>query len=116
MDYFSKKRYYDSMQNLINLPKRNWINNIPDGPGYEQNLTNELLTKLYKETNEELDENNNRNMENIEFISSWVHQIKTPIAVSKLLLEKNKKNPSRELIDSISEEIDKIEDNVQKIL
>jgi signal transduction histidine kinase len=115
-DYFLKKRYYNSLKNLIDLFKRDWINNIPDSPGYEQNLTNELLVKLYKETNEELDENNNINKENIEFISSWVHQIKTPIAVSKLLLEKNKNKPSRELTDSIGEEIDKIEDNVQKIL
>lgn len=115
-DYLSKKRYYNSLKSLVNLPKRNWIINIPDGPGYEQNLTNKFLTKLYKETNETIEESNNRSMENIEFITSWVHQIKTPIAVSKLLLEKNKKNSDRKFIESIYEEIDKIEDNVQKIL
>ncbi|MEF2111844.1 MULTISPECIES: sensor histidine kinase [Clostridium] len=49
--------------------------------------------------------------ENAEFMTAWVHEIKTPITTSKLLLESEEKG-----CESLKEEIEKIDDYVEKVL
>ena len=47
-----------------------------------------------------------------EYIDMWVHEIKTPIASSKLVIENNKNEHTL----SILEEIEKIEDYIEQVL
>jgi len=49
--------------------------------------------------------------ENAEFMTAWVHEIKTPITTSKLLLESGDASST-----SLKEELEKIEDYVEKVL
>ena len=51
-----------------------------------------------------------------EFITSWVHQVKTPIAVSRLLIENNLNSPNKETLYSLEEELDKIENYIEQAL
>jgi signal transduction histidine kinase len=51
-----------------------------------------------------------------EFITSWVHQIKTPISVCRLLIEHNLNTPNKETLYSLEEEIDKIENYIEQAL
>lgn len=54
-----------------------------------------------------------RNIEEYkEYIEMWVHEIKTPIAASRLILENNPSKTS----DSIIEEIEKIENYIEQVL
>lgn len=47
-----------------------------------------------------------------EYIETWVHEIKTPISVSKLIIENNES----EVTSSIDEELDKIENYIEQAL
>ncbi|MDO7203887.1 hypothetical protein Q5M85_06595 [Paraclostridium bifermentans] len=47
-----------------------------------------------------------------EYIDMWVHEIKTPIASSKLIIENNKNEHTL----SILEEIEKIENYIEQVL
>ena len=74
------------------------------------------MQKFYKDANEKLAEHHLKNAEDLEFITTWVHEIKTPIAASKLIIENNLSDPSEKVLFSIEDEIDKIEDFVQMTL
>ncbi len=54
--------------------------------------------------------------ENKEFMTAWVHEIKTPITTSKLLICSEKESLNVENLRSLEEEIDKIDDYVEKVL
>ena len=47
-----------------------------------------------------------------EYIELWVHEIKTPIATCKLLIENN----DNEVTESIGEEVTKVEDYIEQVL
>ncbi|BAU28753.1 histidine kinase/DNA gyrase B/HSP90-like ATPase [Aneurinibacillus soli] len=54
--------------------------------------------------------------ETLEFMTSWFHDIKTPISVSRLVIEnKTGKDPAR-VLDSLDEELDKIEHHIERAL
>ena len=93
-----------------------WVNSLPIAVSSEQRIYNELLQKQYQVINKKLSEHQTKSIENREFITMWVHEIKTPIAVSKLIIENSLDHPSEEVLYSIGDEIDKIEDFVQMTL
>lgn len=74
------------------------------------------MIKLYKDANKKIEEHNIKSNEDIEFMTMWVHEIKTPIAASKLIIENSLNEPSEKVLYSIEDEIDKIEDFVQMTL
>lgn len=84
-----------------------------DPVSYEQFLYKELLhqfaviqqTKVTKEITEK--------KENLQYMTSWFHDIKTPISVCRLTIENSLK--TAELL-SIDEELDKIENSVEQAL
>lgn len=47
-----------------------------------------------------------------DYIEMWIHEIKIPIATSKLIIENNKNDVTK----SINEEIDKMENYVEQVL
>ncbi|MCB2354701.1 sensor histidine kinase [Clostridium estertheticum] len=61
-------------------------------------------------------EHNTKSIEDLEFMTMWVHEIKTPIAASKLIIENSVNSPSEKVLYSIEDEINKIEDFVQMTL
>jgi signal transduction histidine kinase len=89
---------------------------MPEAFDTEQNLYHELLLKLYQDFNRRLDELNLKNKEDLDFVTMWVHEIKTPIAASKLIIENNLDDPSEKILYNIEDELDKIEDYIQMSL
>ncbi|WP_169786315.1 sensor histidine kinase [Viridibacillus arvi] len=55
----------------------------------------------------------NDKKETMDYMTSWFHEIKTPISVSRLIIENEKKNP---VLNSIEEEVDTIEGYVEQAL
>ncbi|MCY6371201.1 sensor histidine kinase [Clostridium ganghwense] len=79
----------------------------------EQALFVEILEKINESYQQEVDKFYCRQKEYEKYIETWVHEIKTPIAASRLIIEKN---PFDENLISIEEEVDKIEDFVDQAL
>ncbi|MCE0777034.1 sensor histidine kinase, partial [Clostridioides difficile] len=54
--------------------------------------------------------------ENKEILNMWVHDVKIPIAIIKLILEQNENLIDEKISDDIDSEIFRIENSVEKIL
>lgn len=72
----------------------------------------EILRQCCKSMNDEINSINNREKEFREYIELWVHEVKTPIASSKLTIENNRNN----ITESLEEDIIKLEHYIEQAL
>ncbi|MBC3888773.1 sensor histidine kinase [Acetobacterium paludosum] len=114
--FLYQKSYYEKLKRISETEGLDWVNSLPAPASSEQRIYHELLQKQYRGINRKLSEHQSKSIENTEFITMWVHEIKTPIAASKLIIENSLNDPSEEVLYSIEDEIDKIEDFVQMTL
>lgn len=80
---------------------------------YEQYLYKQLFQKNNENHQEKMLSILQEKKETLEFMTSWFHEIKTPIAVSKLVIEKSSQT---EALQSISEEIHMIDSYIEQAL
>lgn len=67
-----------------------YIFNLPDNISEEHNIIKELLINNYMIYEDTLDKYRKVNKTQMEFNNRWIHQMKTPISVIKLILENEK--------------------------
>lgn len=113
-DYFNRKKYYDELiNNLKDLDKKYLISDVIDeGSFLESKILYHIINETTKSMKDDISNLRINNKEYREYIELWVHEIKTPIASSKLLIENNKS----ELTKSIGEEITKVESYIEQAL
>lgn len=116
IEYRMKKKHFEMIRKVSKTDSMDWVNSIPIPQNFEQRIYQEILYKLYQDANRKLDEYSLKNTEDIDFISMWVHEIKTPIAASKLIIENSLDHPSEKILYDIEDEVDRIEDFVQMTL
>ncbi|MFD3157783.1 sensor histidine kinase [Haloimpatiens sp. FM7330] len=115
-EYFSHNKYYKSMNYLMKNETENIVNTLPSPKTNEQELYHKLISNIYEDQNNKIDNLYKEKKDNLEFITSWVHEIKTPIAVSRLIIENNLANIEDNTLNSLEEEIDKIDNYVEQAL
>ena len=113
-DYYNKNSYYNKLLNSFDeIDKKYLISEVIEEPEF---IEGRILYNIIKQTNKAMNDEIfkiKRNMhEYREYIELWVHEIKTPIASSKLIIENNKS----ELTESLKEEIDKVENFIEQAL
>ena len=113
-DYLNKKVYYDNiLGNLQSLDKKYLISELINEPTF---VDGKILYNIIKDTNKSMNDEifkiKRGTVEYREYIELWVHEIKTPIASCKLLLENNES----EVTKSVDEEIEKVEDYIEQAL
>ena len=114
IEYYKKKNFYNKLkQDLEELNEKYLISEIINTPGFTEG---KILKEIIQETGKSMLENVNiyKNIqeEYKEYIELWIHEIKIPIATSKLIIENNKSNVTR----SIDEELDKIDNYTEQAL
>lgn len=113
-EYIKKKSYYDFLEkNLTQLEEKYLISEIiPDANFIE----GKILKSTLEQTGKSMIENVNKYKFAVDdykdYIEMWIHEIKIPIATSKLIIENNKNDVTK----SINEEIDKMENYVEQVL
>lgn len=115
-DYLISRSHYTKLVRLIDAQGTAWANNLPTAKTMEQKAYRDLLAKLYREHTREISRFQAQSKEDEEFITAWVHEIKTPIAVANLLIQNSNSSASETTLESIEEELAKIEDYVAKAL
>ena len=114
LDYSNKNKFYNYM-NIIteNIDQKFLVNEIVKEPEFiEGKLFMNYLYDINKSYLENINKYKSLNEEFKDYIELWCHEIKTPIATSKLIIQNNK----NKINDSIQEEIDNIESFVEQVL
>jgi signal transduction histidine kinase len=112
--YFKKKSYYDQVINSLNeLDKKYLLPVVIKRPSFcEGKILYDVLSITDKSMNEEVNKYKFNQEEYREYLDLWVHEIKTPIAASKLVIENNKNKHTL----SILEEIEKVAGFIEQAL
>lgn len=113
-DFIVKKNfYYDMTKKLDNLDKKylitELINNVPF---IEGEIFINYLYEIDKNYLEDLNKYKITNKEFREYIELWCHEIKTPIATSKIIIDNN----ANKTTNSILEEVEKINSLIEQVL
>lgn len=113
-DYFNRKKYYDNLfKNLDGLDKKYFIAEILEsGDFIESNIIYSVLEECTKSMKDEVADLKRNINDYKEYIETWVHEIKTPIASARLILE----NDEGYINKSVLEEIEKIEGFIEQVL
>lgn len=114
IEYYHKKHFYCHVQQqLQELDNKYLLSEIMEKPDF---IEGELLKDILQETGKSMLENVNTykhlQEDYKEYIELWIHEIKTPIAASKMIIENNKSETTR----SIEEELGKIENYTEQAL
>ena len=114
IEYLKKKKFYDNLLNMLEeLEEKYLITEIINTPSF-------LEGKILKNTLETIDKSMLENVNKYkymtedykEYIELWIHEIKIPMAASKMVIENNK----NEVTKSIDEELDKVENYIEQTL
>lgn len=113
-EYFIKKRYYDNLQNTLNqLEEKYLITEIIDKANF---IEGRILKDVIEQVNKSMHENVNKykylQEDYKEYIELWIHEIKLPLATSRMIIENNQTRVTK----SIREELDKIENYIEQAL
>ena len=89
---------------------------LPRPANREQALYQELLQRIFAAQERRYRRLHQERQKQGEFLATWVHDTKMPIAVSRLLLEGATDKAPEELLSSLEEELDRIEAGVERVL
>lgn len=114
IEYYNKKQFYDKLEHVIlHLDQKYLFHELVSSPSF---IEGQKLISFFEDVNKKMIEDVNfykqLQAEYREYIELWVHEIKTPIASSKLIMENN---PSQ-VTKSLGEELKKIDDFVEQAL
>jgi len=114
IEYVTKHGFYNKlMTQLDTLDQKYLLSSIMPEPNFlEGEILQEVLVTSNKAMNDQIAQYKISSEEYKEYIETWVHEVKTPIASSKLIIENNASPVTR----SIGEEMSKIEDFVEQAL
>ncbi len=114
VEYKRKKNFYDQIiNNMEDLKEKYLISEIIKTPNFTEG---KILKEILQDTGKSMIENVNyyKNIQEDykEYIELWIHEVKIPIAASKLIIENNK----NDITKSIGEELDKVENYTEQAL
>lgn len=113
-EFFKKKKYYGEIKkDLYSLDKKYLVSEIvAESDFIEGKIIHNIISEANKSMNDEIAKYKLNIDEYREYIEMWVHEIKTPIATCKLLIENNNSEVTR----SIGEELERVQDYIEQSL
>ena len=114
IEYKKKKDYYNELiKNMEDLREKYLISEIIKTPNF---IEGKILKEVLQDTGKSMLENVNYykhiQEEYKEYIELWIHEVKIPIAASKMIIENHK----NDITKSIDEELDKVENYTEQAL
>ena len=113
-DYWKRKHFYDDVMDKLNhLSQKYLLVELMEHPTFlEGELLYQILLETDKDMNEHIKTHERKLKQFKEYLEMWVHEVKTPLARSFLLLPKEEKKNLKELEKALTE----IENNVDQVL
>lgn len=114
IEYFIKKDFYEKVSNTMkDLEEKYLIAELLQTPSFaEGKILKETIEQLDKSMLEHVNQYKYLTEDYKEYIELWIHEIKLPLAASKLIIENNKNVATK----SIDEELDKVENYIEQAL
>ena len=114
IEYLKKKKFYDNLLNILGeLEEEYLITELLRTPNF---LEGKILKNVLEQIDKSMLENVNKykyiTEDYKEYIELWIHEIKIPIAASKMVIENNK----NAITKSIDEELYKVENYIEQAL
>ena len=114
LEFIKYKRYLDNLINTVeNLDKKYLLPEVIEEAKFQETkIINGVLKECNKAMHEQVKYYRDEQSEYREYIETWVHEIKTPIASAKLILE----NDNSVLSERINYEMKRIEGFIEQVL
>ena len=115
LDFYKSKKFYDNISiTLDKLDRKYLLPEVIEEPNfYHGKFLYEVLKETDKDMHEHVKYYEDMQKEYREYIEMWIHEIKTPIASSKLVIENNYNN---DIVRKIDTQINKIDNFVEQVL
>lgn len=114
LEFSRKKRYFLSIREKLDGLDKKYL--LPEMMGYpqrqEEGILKEILQDLEKSMADHVSRYKNAEHEYKEYIELWIHEVKTPIATGKLMVE----NHPSDIGLQLEEELEKIEAYTEQAL
>ena len=114
ISYYKKKRFYEKVLKILEeMDKKYLLPEMIDAPDFlEGKILKRVIEDMGKAMTEHVNEYKFLTEDYKEYIELWIHEVKIPIATSKMIIENNK----NEVTKNIDEELDKIDDYTEQAL
>lgn len=114
IEYLKFNSFYKEIDSLSNsLDRRYLVSEIAEEPEFVEGIK---FYNILKDANRDMHENvksyKEMQTEYRDYIETWVHEIKTPISSSRLIIENNK----NEVTNKISSELKRVEEYIEQVL
>jgi signal transduction histidine kinase len=116
IEYLRYKKYYDTIKYILQNNTNNLLASIPRPIDYNQQMNYEIISKLDRNYSNLIDKFRLDKKDYADFMNSWVHEIKTPISVSRLVIEGSISKSKEEVLCSLEDELNSIENYVEQAL
>ena len=114
IDYLKYRKYFNSIYNILDGLDKKYL--LPEVIEEHNFIIAEEINHILKVVSRDMHENIKYYIDNQkeykEYIETWVHEIKTPIASARLILE----NDEGYINKSVLEEIEKVEGFIEQVL
>jgi signal transduction histidine kinase len=114
--YFYRKKFHSEFKILVESNHEEVLAILPDAQKLEQKLFLNMFQKILVNYQKQLQNQYEEKREQQEFIMSWIHEVKLPIAASRLLIENSEGKSMEYLADKFEDELNKIDDYVEQAL
>ena len=114
IEYSNKNKYYKYVYKMLDELKDKYLITeiIRKSNFIEGNILKDILEQINKCMIENVNKYKYLQEDYKEYIEMWIHEIKIPIATSKMIIENNKNSSTK----SIDEELDKVENYIEQAL
>lgn len=105
IEYINKNRFYTSLQEILDkLDEKFLITELINNPNYtEEKILKEVMEQVDKSMLENVNKYKYLTKDYKEYIELWIHEIKTPIAAAKMIIENNKSEATKSIEDELGE-------------
>ncbi|MFJ7933850.1 sensor histidine kinase [Sporosarcina sp. NPDC096371] len=114
--FFYRRSFYMKLQDVIDSKMEDFHVAMPESQNYEQALYNQFIQKVQSNHAEQLQNLIREKRDHQDFIMSWVHEVKLPIAASHLLMDNSSGKNLDVLVDKLEDELTKIDNYVEQAL
>ncbi|TEA83021.1 sensor histidine kinase [Bacillus thuringiensis] len=114
IEFIKCKNYYNEINAILeNLDKKYLLPEVIEETNFiHGEKINSILREISRDMHENVKKYRDMQMDYREYIETWVHEIKTPIASTKLIIENNQ----NEVTNKIDSQMDRIEGFVEQVL